>query len=108
MANAMMDAPVGDPGAMRAYASLLRKEAEAIAARAAWIARRVERMNFVGPAAAAFRQSMLDARRSAERAAGDLKDVANQLLSGAARVETDISEWKRGQEHLDSQRDRAS
>jgi uncharacterized protein YukE len=108
MMSSAADAPAGDPAAMRAYAGLLRKEAEAIAARAAWLARRVDRMTFEGPAAAVFRQSMLDARRSAEHAAADLKDVANQLLSGAARVETDITEWKRAQEYLSSQRDRAS
>jgi uncharacterized protein YukE len=102
MFSAPGDVPVGDAAGMRAYAALLRKEAEAIAARAAWLARRVDRMTFEGPAAATFRQSMLDARRSAERAAADLKDSANQLLSGAARVETDVSEWKR------AQRDRAS
>ena len=102
------EAPAGDPVSMRAYAGTLRKEAEAIAARAAWLARRADRMPFEGPAAGTFRQSMLDARRSAERAAADLKDVANQLLSGAARVETDLREWERAQEHLDSQRDRAS
>ncbi|MGH2807398.1 MAG: hypothetical protein ACRDKT_08980 [Actinomycetota bacterium] len=98
------DAPVGDAAAMRAYAGLLRKEAEAIAARAAWLARRAERMSFEGPAAATFRQGMLDARRSAERAAADLKDVANHLLSGAARVETDSAEWKRLQALLEQGR----
>lgn len=102
------EAPAGDPTTMRAYAGSLRKEAEAIAARAAWLARRAERMAFEGPAAGAFRQSMLDARRSAERAAADLRDVANQILSGAARVETDMHEWKRTQEHLEAQRNRAS
>ena len=91
--------PVGDPAGMRAYAALLRKEAEAVASRAAWLARRVDRMAFEGPAASDFRQSMLDARRSAERAAADLKDVANQVLSVAARVETDITEWKRAQDY---------
>ncbi len=88
-------APVGDPSAMRAFAAALRADAETIAARAAWLARRADRMSFEGPAASDFRQSMLDARRSAERASSDLREIANHILSAAARVETDIADHTR-------------
>ncbi len=83
---------------MRAFAGALRADAEAIAARAAWLARRADRLRFEGPAASALRQSMLDARRAAERASGDLRDIANLVLSAAARLETDLLEWRRRQD----------
>ncbi len=88
-------APVGDPGAMRAFAALLRKEAESAASRAAWLDRRAARLKFEGPAADELSQTMLTTRRAADRAAGDLRDVANRVLSAAARVETDLAEWRR-------------
>lgn len=77
----------GDPRAMRALAATLRKDSEAVAARAAWLARRVDRMKFEGPAADALRQDMIRARIDADRTAMELKEIANRLLSGAARVE---------------------
>ena len=80
---------------MRAFASSLRAEAEAIAARAAWLARRAGRMRFEGPAASAFKQTMLDARRSAERTSGELREIANYVLSATARLETDLLDWRR-------------
>lgn len=100
--------PVGDPTAMRSYAAALRADAEAVAARAAWLARRAERMNFEGPAASDFRQSMLDTRRAAERASAELRDIANHILSAAARVETDIADYNRYRESLESREGRAS
>ena len=72
---------------MRALAATLRKDSEAAAARAAWLARRVDRMKFEGPAADEFRQDMIRVRIDAERIAAELKEIANRLLSGAARVE---------------------
>ena len=80
---------------MRALAVALRKDADKVASRAAWLARRLGRMKFEGPAADDLRQDMLRARREAERASGDLKEIANRLLSGAARVETDLKEAAR-------------
>jgi uncharacterized protein YukE len=80
---------------MRAFAGRLRKDSESIAARAAWLARRAGRMKFEGPAADGFRQEMLSARIDAERAAGELREIANRLLSAAARVETDIADSRR-------------
>lgn len=77
----------GDPKAMRALAAALRKDSEAVAARAAWLARRIDRMKFEGPAADAMRQDMIRTRIDAERIAAELKEIANRLLSGAARVE---------------------
>ena len=102
------DPPVGDPTAMRAFATALRADAEAVAARAAWLARRAERMTFEGPAASDFRQSMLDTRRAAERASAELRDIANHVLSAAARVETDIADYNRYRESLESREGRAS
>ena len=77
----------GDPRAMRALATSLRKDSEVVAARAAWLARRVDRMKFEGPAADDLRQDMLRARIDADKIAAELKEIANRLLSGAARVE---------------------
>ena len=77
---------------MRTLASALRKDADKVASRAAWLARRLGRMKFEGPAADDLRQEMLRARREAERASGDLREIANRLLSGAARVETEQKE----------------
>ena len=79
---------------MRALAKGLRKDSEKVAARAAWLARRTGRMKFEGPAADDFRQEMLSARIDAEKVAGELREIANRLLSGAARVESDISDAK--------------
>lgn len=76
-------------------ASALRKEAEAVAGRAAWLARRAGRMRFEGPAADEFRQDMVRARIDADRIAGELREIANRILSGAARVETDLAEAAR-------------
>lgn len=87
--------PLGDPTAMRALAASLRKEAEALSSRAAWLARRAGRLKFEGPAADDLSQSMLTARRTAERAAGDLRDIANKVLSAAARVESDLADRRR-------------
>jgi hypothetical protein len=82
---------------MRALAQSLRAESERLASRAAWLSRRAGRLKFEGPAAAELSQSMLTSRRSAERSAADLKEIANRLLSAAARVETDIDQWQRHQ-----------
>lgn len=101
-------APIGDPVAMRSFAAALRADAERVAARAAWLARRADRMSFEGPAASDLRQSMLDARRAAERASGDLRDLANQVLSAAARVETDIADYNRYRSSVESREGRAS
>lgn len=101
-------APVGDPTAMRAFATALRADAEKVAARAAWLYRRADRMSFEGPAASNFRQSMLDARRSAERASADLREIANHILSAAARVETDLADYNRYRASLESREGRAS
>ena len=87
--------PMGDPAAMRSLASHLRTEAERLSSRAAWLDRRAGRMKFEGPAADEFGQTMLRSRRAAERAAGDLRDIANRILSAAARVETDLNDWQR-------------
>lgn len=87
--------PIGDPVGMRAYASALRTEAERLAARAAWLDRRAGRLKFEGPAADDLSQTMLSTRRAIDRAAGDLRDVANRILSAAARVETDLADWHR-------------
>lgn len=87
--------PVGDPAAMRSLATQLRSEAERLSSRAAWLARRSGRLKFEGPAADELSQAMLRSRRAAERAAGDLRDIANRILSAAARVETDLAEWER-------------
>lgn len=76
---------------MRALAAALRKDAESVAGRAAWLARRVGRMKFEGPAADDLRQDMIRARIDADRIAGELREIANRLLSGAARVEDDLS-----------------
>lgn len=80
---------------MRALASSLRTESERLSTRAAWLARRAGRLKFEGPAAEDLGQAMLTSRRAAERAAGDLKEIANRLLSAAARVETDLAAWQR-------------
>lgn len=87
--------PIGDPEAMRALASQLRKEAERLSSRAAWLDRRAGRLKFEGPAADDLIQTMLRSRRVAERAGGDLREIANRLLSAAAKVETDLSDWSR-------------
>ena len=81
----------GDPTAMRALAKALRKDAEAVAGRAAWLARRAGRMKFEGPAADDLRQAMVRSRVDADRVAGELREIANRLLSGAARVEDDLA-----------------
>lgn len=80
---------------MRALASALRKESEGLSSRAAWLDRRAGRLKFEGPAADDLSQSILSSRRIAERAAGDLREIANRLLSAAARVETDLADWRR-------------
>jgi len=87
--------PVGDPAAMRSLAGELRAEAERLSSRAAWLARRSGRLKFEGPAADDLSQTMLRARRGAERAAADLRDIANRILSAAAKVETDLADWDR-------------
>lgn len=84
-------APV-DPASMRTMAAALRAASEKIAARAAWLARRAGRMKFEGAAADELRQEMVRARIDAERAAGELRDIANRLLSSAARIETDLAD----------------
>ncbi len=91
-----MELLTGDARAMRAFAAAFRKDAEAIAGRAAWLARRLGRMKFEGPAADELRQDMIRARIDAERIAGDLREIANRLLSGAARVETDLEAARAG------------
>ena len=91
-------APVGDPAVMSAFATSLRKEAERLSSRVAWLDRRAGRLKFEGPAADDLSQTMLSSRRIAERAAGDLREVANRVLSAAARVETEIADWQRFQE----------
>ncbi|HET7482154.1 MAG TPA: hypothetical protein VFK89_04770 [Actinomycetota bacterium] len=88
-------ATVGDPRAMRRYAAALRKDADKLAARAAWLARRADRVKFEGPAADDLRQEMLAARVEAERAGGELRAIANRLLSAAARIETDLADARR-------------
>ena len=80
---------------MRAFASALRTEAEKLATRAAWLDRRSGRLKFDGPAADDLRQTMLTTRRAVDRAAGELREVANRVLSAAARVETDIADHRR-------------
>ena len=102
------DQPVRDPAGMRRFARGLRAEAEALASRAAWLARRADRATFEGPAAEPFRQSMLDSRRAVERASVELREIANYVLSAAARVETDQADWKRHQATLPESRGRAS
>lgn len=87
--------PVGDPTAMLALAAQLRQEAEHLSSRAAWLDRRAGRLKFEGPAGDDLAQTMLRSRRVAERAAGDLREIANRVLSGAARVETDLADWQR-------------
>ena len=89
--------PSGDPAAMRSFALSLRVRAERIAAQAARLNLRVDRMKFEGPAASEFRDSMRVARRQAEAAAAEIKGVANYLLSASARLETEIAEWRRDQ-----------
>ena len=86
---------MGDPAGMRALAATLRKESERLSSRAAWLDRRAGRLKFEGPAADDLSQSMLSSRRASERAAVDLREIANRLLSAAARVETDIADWHR-------------
>ena len=88
-------APVGDPAAMRSLAAALRKEAERLASRTAWLDRRAGRLKFEGPAADDLSQTILSSRRAVERAAGDLREIANRLLSAAARVETDLADRRR-------------
>ena len=90
-------APVGDPQGMRRLASSLRAEAERLSSRSAWLSRRAGRLKFEGPAADELSQTMLTSQRAAERAAGDLKEIANRILSAAARVESDIADWQRRQ-----------
>jgi len=85
---------------MRSLAAHLRNEAERLSARAAWLARRSGRLKFEGPAADALSQSLLRSRRSAERAAGDLRDIANKILSAAAKVESDLVDWERASRAL--------
>ena len=80
---------------MRALATALRNEAEKLAARGAWLDRRAGRLKFEGPAADDLSQTMLTTRRAVDRAAGDLRDIANRVLSAAARVETDIADHRR-------------
>jgi hypothetical protein len=80
---------------MRTLATRLRKDSERVASRAAWLARRVGRMKFEGPAADDFRQAMLSSKIDAERAAGELREIANRLLSAAARIESDIADSRR-------------
>jgi hypothetical protein len=80
---------------MRRLARSMRAEAERLAVRSAWLNRRVGRLKFEGPAADDLRQAMLTSQRAAERAAADLKDIANRILSGASRVESDIADWHR-------------
>lgn len=82
---------------MRRLASSLRAEAERLSARSAWLSRRAGRLKFEGPAADELSQSMLTSQRAAERAAGDLKEIANRILSAAARVESDIADWQKRQ-----------
>jgi len=89
--------PVGDPAAMRSLATRLRKEAEHLSSRAAWLDRRAARLKFEGPAADELSQTMLRSRRAAERAAADLREIANRVLSVAAKVETDLDDWRRMQ-----------
>ena len=97
MQQSRSGSPVGDPQAMRRLASSLRAEAEHLSSRSAWLSRRAGRLKFEGPAADELSQSMLTSQRVAERAAGDLKEIANRILSAAARVESDIADWQRRQ-----------
>ena len=80
---------------MRSFAVTLRNEAEKLASRGAWLDRRAGRLKFEGPAADNLSQTMLTTRRAVDRTAGDLREVANRILSAAARVETDIADRKR-------------
>lgn len=89
---------MGDPAGMRALASRLRKESEKLSSRAAWLDRRAGRLKFEGPAADQLSQALLTSRRRTERAAGDLREIANRLLSSAARIETELEDWKRSRQ----------
>ena len=77
----------GDPGAMRATASMLRLRADTISELAARLDAQVAGLAYEGPAADEFRAVMADRRRTAEGLAGELFALSDRLLAAASEVE---------------------
>jgi uncharacterized protein YukE len=85
-----MDAPVNDPAAMRQRAATLRSTAEQVATLVERLDRRVETMEFQGPAAERFRAAMSDRTLRGRRAAQELEELADLVQRGAERAEQDV------------------
>lgn len=83
-----MTVPIAaDPNRMRATAASLRSDAELVAGLAAQLQSQVDAMQFSGPAADEFRASTQEQSTQVQQIAGDLGELANQILVSAAQVE---------------------
>jgi uncharacterized protein YukE len=76
-----------DPNRMRATATSLRSDAQLVADLAARLQSQVDVLQFTGPAADALRASMQERTTQVQQIAGDLGELANQLVVSAAEVE---------------------
>ena len=85
---------LGDPEGMESLASELMLRAESIAGIATSLARQVEQMTFVGPAADQLRSDMDTRRKRAERVAGELQGAAHSLRKSASTVREQLHELR--------------
>jgi uncharacterized protein YukE len=76
-----------DPTRMRATAASLRSDAQLVAGLAAQLQSQVDALQFSGPAADEFRASMQERNTQVQQIAGELGELANQILISAAEVE---------------------
>jgi hypothetical protein len=83
-----MTVPIAaDPTRMRTTAASLRSDAELVAGLAAQLQSQVDALQFSGPAADELRASIQEQTTQAQQTAGDLGELANQILISAAQVE---------------------
>jgi hypothetical protein len=87
--------PIGDPGAMRAYAQRLLLEAEGIVARVQSVTGTVEGARYVCPAATRLKTGASETEARLLGAAIRLQDLAASLLRSASSVEADQQSWRR-------------
>jgi WXG100 family type VII secretion target len=77
----------GDPAAMRAAASMLRMRAETLSEVASRLDSQVQSLEFEGPAADLFRETMLLRRQTADSLVSQLASVADEIIRAATEVE---------------------
>ena len=78
---------LGDPAAMRAAAAMLRMRAETLSEIASRLDTQAQSLEFEGPAADQFRETMLVRRQTADSLVSQLASVADEIIRAAAEVE---------------------